>query len=153
MINRVSAQSLPAPSALSARLRDGDFVDSFSCTSDLSPRMAADIGLSMPRWVMALMGLRNLLVRPFGLKTEITEQKTTGIFPVLSETADELILGTEDKHLDFLISILRYDGRISFSTWVRPHNFGGKAYLAAVMPFHKLIVRDSLKRVARFQGA
>ncbi len=34
------------------------------------------------------------------------------------------------------------------STWVHPHNIWGRAYLAVVMPFHILISRAAVRRMA-----
>lgn len=150
---RVFATELPKQSALWATLQDNDFTDSFKCKTPLSPKEAADVGLTMPKWAQALLALRNALVRPFGLKTEVSGKETTGIFPIIAQTEQELRLGTDDKHLNFQISVLKHEGDVYFSTWVRPHNFGGKLYLACIMPFHKLIVRDCVKRVAKHTGS
>ena len=35
------------------------------------------------------------------------------------------------------------------STWVRPHNLAGQMYLALVWPFHWLISKVMLKRLAK----
>jgi hypothetical protein len=35
------------------------------------------------------------------------------------------------------------------ATWVHRNNLLGRLYLLAVMPFHVLIVRDSMRRIAR----
>ena len=72
-----------------------------------------------------------------------------GPFPVESETETELIAGFNDKHLDFRVSVRSEGGLVSLATWVHPHNIGGRIYLAAIMPFHILIARDALARVAR----
>ena len=148
MRSRVATAKLPEQSALWNNFSTGGFVDTFTCRSSLSPKDAAAIGLTMPKWTQTLLAVRNCLMRPFGLKTEVSAEKSTGIFPIISETEQELLLGTDDKHLNFQISVLQHNGNIYFSTWVHPHNLGGKIYLACIMPFHKLIVRDSVKRVA-----
>ena len=38
---------------------------------------------------------------------------------------------------------------IRMGTWVRPRNLFGRAYLACVMPFHILIVRNAMARIGR----
>jgi hypothetical protein len=92
-----------------------------------------------------LLALRNSLVRPFGLKTGT---EGAPIFPVCHETADELVLGTDDRHLNFRIGVIRAEGRLYMSTWVHPHNVWGRAYLRLVMPFHILISRGAVRRMA-----
>ena len=142
---------LPAHAHLRARLAPGDFLDGYAVPCSLSAQKAAEIGLSMPRWADALLHLRNALVRPFGLKTETSNDPASpgAIFPVEQSTEDEVILGTDDRHLDFRICLMRHDGRMHMATWVRRHNLAGRAYLAAVMPFHVLIVRNAMTRIAR----
>ena len=57
--------------------------------------------------------------------------------------------GFDDRHLEFRVSVLSRDGRVSLATWVHPHNLGGRLYLAAIMPFHIMVARNALARVAR----
>ena len=161
------AYRYPPDGALMDYFRPGDFLDS-QCVP--LPHPAPDaagltiaVFFNMPRWVRVLLGLRNLLMTPFGLKTgngrDITpptrEQINTctysGIFAVHSATPGEVILGTNDKHLDFRVSILKDEAAdcVSLSTWVRPHNFFGRAYLAVVYPFHRLIVARCLANAGK----
>ncbi|SMX33676.1 DUF2867 domain-containing protein [Actibacterium lipolyticum] len=138
----------PQDSALWPNVAQGDFFDSYSCPTTLSARDAAEVAMQFPWWASALLKLRNALMAPFGLKTE-AEGIKVGAFPILSETEDELILGTDDRHLNFRISVLNSNGRCHLGTWVHCHNLGGRAYLAAVMPFHILIVRSLVGRIER----
>ncbi|MFS4582598.1 DUF2867 domain-containing protein [Phaeobacter sp. C3_T13_0] len=146
---RVSKIRLPDSARLWQMVSPGDFVDGYAVESPLSPRDAADIGLSLPGWAAALLRLRNMIVRPFGLKTEISDSGKGAIFPVTFEDTRELILGADDNHLDFRITVLRHEGRIHMATWVHRHNLIGRIYLVLVMPFHILIMRDSMRRIAR----
>lgn len=141
----IRTDTLPRASSLWSLHQPGDFLDCYSVPSTLSPREAATRGLALPGWADALLGLRNALVRPFGLKTGKTEGP---IFPTCHETAEELVLGTDDKHLNFRIVLIRTEGRIFMSTWVHPHNAWGRAYLRLVMPFHILISRGAVARMA-----
>ena len=63
------------------------------------------------------------------------------------EVTAPLILGIDDSHLDFRISVLKQDGMIFFGTWVRTKNRFGRFYLTLIMPFHILIVRNAVGRV------
>ena len=137
--------TLPRASSLWSLHRPGDFLDCYSVPSTLTPREAATRGLALPGWADMLLRLRNALVRPFGLKTGEPDRP---IFPTCHETEDELLLGTDDRHLDFRIGLIRQDDRIYMSTWVHPHNAWGRAYLRVVMPFHILISRGAVARMA-----
>lgn len=137
--------TLPRASSLWSLHQPGDFLDCYSVLSTLSPRQAATRGLALPGWASALLSLRNALVRPFGLKTGEPDRP---IFPTCHETEDELILGTDDRHLNLRIGLIRDGDRVYMSTWVHPHNLWGRAYLRLVMPFHILISRGAVARMA-----
>lgn len=141
----ICTDTLPSASALWSLHQPGDFLDCYSVASTLSPREAAERGLTLPRWAAALLALRNTLVRPFGLKTGAPDRP---IFPTCLESEDELVLGTDDRHLNFRIGLIRAEGRLYMSTWVHPHNLWGRAYLRLVMPFHILISRGAVARMA-----
>ncbi|MGA0540193.1 DUF2867 domain-containing protein [Neotabrizicola sp. VNH66] len=146
---RIRTDRLPATSSLWSLCRPGDFLDCTSVESPLSPRAAALRALALPGWARALLGLRNALVRPFGLRTgPEAGQEAIGMFPVQKDGPDECVLGFDDRHLNFRIAVLRDGERLFLSTWVHPHNPAGRAYLAAVMPFHILITRSAARRMA-----
>ncbi|MEL7026417.1 MAG: DUF2867 domain-containing protein [Pseudomonadota bacterium] len=147
---RVVSTELPKSSLLWTYHKAGDFIDCYACASDLTPKAATERALSFPAWVKALMRLRNKLVRPFGLKTETEDGDINSVvFPITDETEAERIYGIDDRHLDFRLAVLRHDGQIYMSTWVHPHSIWGRIYLAVVMPFHIVIVRNCLARVAQ----
>lgn len=145
----VSTSVLPQASRLRERIAPGDFLDCYSVESGLSARAAAQIIAAFPGWVRGLMQVRRALTAPFGLVNDGPEAgDRIGFFPVTFEAADEVIAGSNDRHLDFRISVMSRDGRIHLATWVHPHNFGGRVYLATIYPFHVLVVRNGLARVA-----
>ena len=102
----------------------------------------------VPWWVRLLLGLRNRLVAPFGLKTGDLGQpnlpRRIGIFPVMAETPHRILLGLDDKHLDFRIAVDVAVGtehrHVTATTLVRTHNLLGRTYLATALPFHRVIV-------------
>ncbi|MEX0297856.1 MAG: DUF2867 domain-containing protein [Kordiimonas sp.] len=159
----VEATRLPHGSRLSVFRRQKDFLDCYkseNVSEKHSIREAATIALADgPDWVRKLMQLRNKLVAPFGLKSgdiqsleRVPAQQSgvddrLGIFRVYSQTDNELIMGEDDKHLDFRISVYRESKSLYLATWVHPHNIWGWGYLSLVLPFHKAIVRDSLMRL------
>ena len=149
------------PNVDSAALLSGaQFIDAYSIVisnQTLDARKAAKKMVARtPRWNEALLTLRNILAAPFGLKTsgegEPAPRGMIGIFPVLSETADRLVAGFDDKHLDFRLVVdvatAGAEQRVTATTLVLTHNILGRAYLAIILPFHRLIVRNMLRRVA-----
>jgi hypothetical protein len=146
---------------LTALLPGAQFVDAYSVAVDdaaLDARHAAERMFSRsPRWIDALLALRNCLVAPFGLKrgapTGAGTPETIGIFPVVSETADRLVAGFNDRHLDFrvVVDVVGADSsrQVTATTLVLTHNLLGRTYLAIILPFHRLIVPAMLRQVAR----
>lgn len=137
----------------------GDFLDSQIAPIGDPSLLAADIAIltffTMPKWVLALLWLRNWLVKPFGLKTgekpayapptrdDLVSGRYKGMFAIDFVSEDEITFGTNDRHADFRVSVLKTAdpaGYAAISTWVHPHNFWGRLYLVVVYPFHKLIV-------------
>ena len=148
-MTNVGAAELPADSLLSDRRCAGDFLDCYVTSADMSPRAAAEIITAFPPWVAPLLLVRRIITAPFGLSNDGPDARDKlGIFPVDRETDRELIVGFDDKHLDFRVSVLSEAGRVYLATWVKPHNIGGRIYLRTIMPFHILIARNALARVA-----
>jgi hypothetical protein len=143
-----------------ALLSGAQFADAFRIAVDGPPLDARDAAQRImgrsPRWVQSLLALRNALVAPFGLKTSGAGEKAAGgvigIFPVLSETPDRLVAGFDDRHLDFRVVVdVAASGQgqqVTTTTLVRTHNLLGRAYLAIILPFHRLVVRSLLRQVA-----
>ena len=151
--SKVQESALPETSLLHGRLADGDFVDCYSVASDLVVREAGEIITDWPDWTMGLIAIRNILTSPFGLRTDgPPSESRLGVFPVEIETDEEIIAGFNDRHLDFRVSIMAREGRVSLATWVRTHNLGGRIYLTVIMPFHILIARNTVARVALMSG-
>ncbi|MEO9790387.1 MAG: DUF2867 domain-containing protein [Tateyamaria sp.] len=87
---------------------------------------------------------------PFGLSQDGPEaDDKLGPFPVELDTGTEVIAGFDDKHLNFRVSVYGDGRRVSLATWVHPHSIGGRSYLTAILPFHILVARNALARVAR----
>lgn len=108
-----------------------------------------------PRWIDALLRLRNILVTPLGLKTsgagEPAPGGMIGLFPVVSETPERLVAGFNDRHLDFRL-VVDVTGdtakrEVTSTTLVKTHNLLGRLYLALIMPFHRLVVRGMMGRL------
>jgi Protein of unknown function (DUF2867) len=109
-----------------------------------------------PGWINGLLRLRNALVSPFGLqageKTKKPFVEKAGIFPVLEATPHRVVLGLDDRHLDFRLLVDVKDAgegmqTVTASTLVRTHNAFGRTYLAFVKPFHRIIVPAMLRQL------
>jgi Protein of unknown function (DUF2867) len=123
--------------------------------------LARFIFTSRPSWVAKLMWLRDGIVRGFGLKTadgllQSTERRI-GLFRIYGTTSTQIVLGEDDSHLDFRVSVqLRSEslagGSANFvvvSTVVHCHNLLGRSYIFFIAPFHRLVVKAGLRRAAR----
>jgi uncharacterized protein DUF2867 len=121
-------------------LPGADFADAYHLQST-EPGLDAIIATErimsrLPRWILLLLALRNLLVAPFGLKGSGDH-----LFPLVSREPGQVVLGMNDKHLDFRLVIDNPGtGEIVGTTLVRTHNLFGRVYLRLVLPFHRLIV-------------
>lgn len=83
-------------------------------------------------------------------KCEIDEQ--IGLFKVFNKTADEVIFGEDDKHLNFRVSLYieqhpnnGTNKTLIISTTVKFNNWLGRLYFLPVKLFHKLILPTLLK--------
>ena len=74
------------------------------------------------------------------------EPGDTSAFATLDRTDDEVLLGTDDKHLDFRGSVLVEERVVTLSTLVRINNRRGRLYMTVVWPLHALVVRSMLRR-------
>ncbi|MFM0066075.1 DUF2867 domain-containing protein [Paraburkholderia aspalathi] len=117
------------------------------------------------RWIAKLLGLRDALVARFGLKTakQLRMANPPGsrdrvdFFRIYARSTREIILGENDSHLDFRLSVLQqtrdtHEGSARYlilSTVVHCHNGLGRFYILAIAPFHRLVVRSTLRRAAR----
>ncbi|MBA70773.1 MAG: hypothetical protein CML30_18050 [Rhizobiales bacterium] len=154
----------PVPARLPhPALPGADWADRYEvvvpCAKMSAETAARRLFTRMPRWARQLLALRNVLVAPLGLKGASEENgpapgdRRIGIFPIVSNKADEIVLGFDDRHLDFRVVVdtsspEEETTRVGLQTVIRRHNFAGRAYLALIMPFHKAIVSASLRHLA-----
>lgn len=109
-----------------------------------------------PKWVRNLMAVRNKLVSYVGLKmlsrtivseTSILPGQPLGIFHIIATSPHEVLLGEDDQHLNFRISLLTIDAKIRFTTLIQYKNWWGKVYLFLIIFFHRLVVKATLKEI------
>lgn len=112
----------------------------------------------LPLWVSTLMKMRDAVTGFVGLKpsTHHSPEKVEmiGIFPVVSRSDSQIVLGFDDRHLDFRIVVdvksLGADRQlISSTTLVNRKILLGKVYIAVVTPFHKVIVASMLSSLGK----
>lgn len=152
----------PPASAISGWYAGADLLDSYGvelATDGATMRAIADRTLGAPPyWSRALVAVRDAAVVPFGVRTsgELRRARPdptrVDFFPILSESPDEIVLGEDDHHLDFRLSLLRQVGphgsMLTATTAVRTHNRLGRLYLRAIHPFHILVARATVARAA-----
>ena len=152
---RTGVRELETPPELvaAAGLPRVDFADTFALR--LPPGSSRDpdhwhralVTAGAPAWVGTLMAVRNRLAKALGLDTA----DATSPFTLLARDGALLVLGADDKHLDFR-AVLRVAGdELQFATVVHEHNATGRAYFTLVKPFHRRVVPALLRRTARLQ--
>jgi hypothetical protein len=155
--------NLPASSTLAADQEKYPYRDS-NCRPVLRQAVSSDELIAAflaapPGWVDTLMLARDRIVSRCGLKTAGPSQgvpqapfrvgQQLGVFRILHLTSSEAVLGEDDRHLDFRVSLLIDARQLRVSTLVRPHNVFGWLYLAIILPFHHLISSVMARRIVR----
>jgi hypothetical protein len=131
-----------------------DYIDSYRIikSTDENIEKISDQIFKLPPWIILLMKMRNKIVQPFGWKTgkEMMSDKKPGytFFTKIAQTENELIMGENDRHLNFRVSVLidRLASHIYMTTLVHYNNRMGKIYFFFIKPFHKIIVKSALKK-------
>ncbi len=170
MPDLVTPIPVPPATRIGSEIPGSDFHDCYLMPLAHEGRSALELFLvtmaRSPRWVEAMMGLRNRVVGLFGLKNlghlgalsplkeasayEIGDR--VGIFTLLSASDDEVILGDDDKHLDVKVSLCKVmrDNReaVAVTTVVHIHNLLGRIYMLFVAPMHRIIAPAVMARGA-----
>jgi hypothetical protein len=165
----VTPVALPARSAVAKVYASTNLADAFAIRLPVGASPDPDVlcrflVTHQPSWIGWLTRLRDVIVAGFGLKTARhlatlsgeANADRIGIFKVYGRSESEIVLGEDDKHLDFRLSVLRtpdlsstLGGQLTVSTVVHCHNFLGRAYIAVIAPFHRQVVKASLRRAAQ----
>lgn len=158
---------LPSNSILKRQCADYAYKDTFEVAisrQDVANwEMIAALFHSAPPWFDALAKLRDRMVAVFGLKTSTGNPKRLpppyrqgqelGFFRVMEEADREVILGNDDKHLNFRTSLLMTEKegghRLCVSTVVSTKNLLGTVYFGIVKHAHRLIVPIMARGMAR----
>jgi len=166
---RVTPVTLPAASGVTQVYQVPHLADAYSIplpagTISDPELLARFIFSQQAPWIAGMMKIRDALVAGFGLKTsgqlkradDTNRSGRVGIFRIYSKDVREIILGEDDSHLDFRLSVLYQapasaiaSPQLIVTTVVHCHNLLGRAYIFVIAPFHRLVVRASLSRAAR----
>ncbi len=163
-MSRVTEVELP-PDSLIARAFDRvDYADAFHIALPVDDRGVDDVlrasFAAMPGWMSGLLRARDAAMRPFGLRpaggagARVPERfevgDAMGLFRVHARSEREIVVGEDDRHLDFRASFLRESERdLVVSTVVAYRNALGRAYFAVVGPGHRVIVPALMRATAR----
>jgi hypothetical protein len=161
------AVPIPSDSVLAPLYAGADLLDAYAIhlpagASD-DPEVLARVAFERQApWIRALTCVRDTVMATVGVKSSheigaaaaARGQQVIGYFPVLSRSAGEMVVGGDDRHLDFRVAVLvRADAQggqeLVVATVVHCHNQLGRLYLAVIAPFHRAILRANLERTAR----
>lgn len=161
---RTLAITPPLESGIRDWYEGADLLDSYAVALPAhapdDARVLARLALERPpAGFRLLMGMRDAVMNVVGVKTsadiraEADGRDRIDFFPVVASSAAEVVLGEDDRHLDFrtaMTLVHERDRRLLVSTTsVRCHNRLGRLYLTVIRPFHIVIVRHGLERLAR----
>lgn len=167
MMNHAVSKALPPKdSSIASWFDNADLVDAFAihlhtehAEKGIAHLAHCVLGAPTP-WFRVLIWLRDRVVAGLHVKTS-TQLRTMAtaegvdridFFRVLSTSDHEMVLGENDRHLDFRASLMLVPGetgvKLVATTAVHCHNALGRAYLFLIAPFHRLVVRTNLSRAA-----
>jgi len=167
VVPQVLEVPVPEASGLMKSLKRIDFADAYEAPVRHQSREIADAYIAIfgfePAWVRWLMSLRGFIAvrlglsHPFDACPMVADEKPrfllgtrAGLFTVQSVSTDLIIVGDDDKHLNFRISVLKTerDGQcfVTVSTGVEIHNRLGRVYMFVVKPFHRFLALFMVQR-------
>ncbi len=165
----VEPVALPEQSSVVGLYESTSLADAFAVRLPLGTAADPDVlwrfvMSQQPFWIGWLTNVRDAVVACFGLKTAkrlatLSDEASAdriAFFKVYSRSESEIVMGEDDRHLDFRLSVLRtpdpsltLGGQLTVSTVVHCHNLLGRAYIWVIAPLHRLIVKASLRRAAQ----
>jgi hypothetical protein len=169
-MTKAHAVPVPSDSVLAPLYVGADLLDAFAirlpvgASDDLE--LLARATFERPAgWIRALTRVRDVMMATVGVKSSrevgaaaAARGPVIGYFPLLSKSAGELVMGADDRHLDFRVAMLLRTGaaggrELVLVTVVHCHNRLGRTYLAVIAPFHRAIARANLEQAANVRLA
>jgi hypothetical protein len=171
MKNIPMASTAPEGSQIASRLPGAYFHDAWTIQAAKPSLDALEqflrVAKKTPAWIDRLMRIRNRVVGWFGLKnlgsiaqiepsvaaSDYQVGDRVGIFTLISNSANEVLLGDSDKHLNVVVSVHKqadsaHQGiTVTVTTVVHVHNWLGRLYMLPVTPAHKVIARSMVRAV------
>lgn len=154
---------VPSESAVGrALIERADFGDAYRASLRRPEAGVVDMFFAIfahrPVWMNLLLITRNKIAGFAGLETPTISEilnierrdryvvgQKIGPWPIFSLGPDELVVGRDNTHMDFRLSIMKVrDGNgpaVVVSTLCMVHNRFGRHYLSAIVPFHKFGLR------------
>lgn len=114
----------------------------------------------LPASVVWALKVRNSIVKWFGFSASNTEMslpledidagKKAGFLTIEVVSESEVVCGAYEKNMDMWLSVLKLsDTEFAVSTLVNLKTRSGKAYMAFIKPFHKLIAKYSIHQAIK----
>lgn len=171
MNNHPAESTAPAGSEVELLLPGAHFRDAWAISA-AEPGLHAlgqflRVAKLTPLWIERLMSIRNRVVSALGLKnlgglsqidatkheSEYVAGDRVGIFTLISRSANEVLLGDKDKHLNVVVSVHRKAEEdtdavvVTVTTVVHVNNCLGRLYMVPVAPAHRVIARAMVRSV------
>lgn len=101
---------------------------------------------ALPAWVLALLGLRQLLVGLIGV-----DRGAADVFAVREVSGEEALIAADDRHLDFRagVAVDTDAGLLRCVTAVRLKGWRGQVYFAPIRLLHDPITRAMMRAAVR----
>ena len=165
-MTKARAVPMPGNSVLTPLYEGADLLDTFAIQlpAEASDDLETLAHIALERqawWIRALTCIRDVVMAIVGVQSSravgiagAARGSVIGYLPVLSKNATELIVGADDRHLDFRVTIQQRacadnERELLVGTVVHCHNRLGRIYLATIAPFHRIILRANLERAVR----
>ncbi|MPM05326.1 hypothetical protein SDC9_51614 [bioreactor metagenome] len=153
--------ALPKNSLISNGFGTIDYCDSFQIEINADQTVDGFVNeiFILPVWAQALLAARNVPAGLLGLKAGedrgpesnyYTVGSQATYFTVLDRNENEIVMGMDDVHLDFRVSVMKKKREqgcsVFLTTIVKFHNTAGKLYFTTIKPFHQTIMAAMLEQ-------
>lgn len=168
---KVKKVNMPEDTFIAKTFNKIDYSDAFMVENEYNNEFAIEDVVktffqSFENWINWLLYIRNVIVKPLGLKADTSSIRTGNydhfkgekgefidFFEVYERSDNEIMLGLNDKHLNarasFILKKKQNAYIIMLVTAVHFNYWLGRTYFIPVKPLHKIIVQQILKNTSR----